>query len=458
MSAPAIFGSRATMKAVRNLFTCSVLPSDNTVPKEQREVPQWTKGNFQYNWIGILTIGVPALFVLLGILLRVPFSLEIFRWMLFFQLSTGMIGVNVGYHRLFSHGAFTAGQTMQWVCAYFGAASFQGSIKWWARNHRVHHEFTDTSKDPYNATRGFIFAHFGWFVMRMDYDLLGDADVSDLKDNLVVDFQRKYLGVIAAMTGVLIPLMVAGATTGDWVGAFFWVVWLKIFLVQQISFLINSLAHTDWFGSTQPYADDMTPHDSIIFAIINLGEGYHNYHHQFPNDYRNGHLWHHIDVSKWFIFTSYFLGFCDSLQRVPRTVVKRAAATQGVRTQQRLLVSAFEGVKRLGTLADAVFTWDDVQAEVKRGRKLMVIDGYVLDLERPIPVDAAQQKSTASVVWLNSHPGGRALLLAYVGRDATTAFHGGVHGHTTGSHSYLEELRVGYLQGHVAVATATLSC
>ncbi|KAK7197511.1 stearic acid desaturase [Novymonas esmeraldas] len=442
------------IQAVRNLFTCSVLPSDDAVPKEQRELPQWTKGNFKYNWIGIYIIGVPMVFVLLGLYLRVPLSFALLQWFVFFSVATGMVGVTTGYHRLFSHTSFTAGQSMQWMCAYMGAGAFQGSIKWWARNHRIHHKFTDTSKDPYDARRGFFFTHFGWFVMRMDYDLLGDADVSDLKDNLVVDFQRKYFGVIAAMTGVLIPLMVAGATTGDWVGAFFWVVWLKIFLVHQFSFFINSLAHTDWFGSTQPYADETTPHDSIVCALVTFGEGYHNFHHQFPGDYRNGYRWDHFDMTKWYIALLHFTGFCDGLLRVPRDVIDRATATQSVRTHTRGLVEAAVEVRRLDVPVTAVYTWDDVRAEVKRGRKLLVMDGYVLDLERPIPVDPAWAQTDYKIDWLSSHPGGRALLLAYVGRDATTAFNGGVYAHTRGAHNYLPQLRVGRMEGHPAAATA----
>ncbi|KAG5509707.1 hypothetical protein GH5_05569 [Leishmania sp. Ghana 2012 LV757] len=434
------------LQAVQNLFTCSVLPTNVTKPKEEREVPQWTKGNFQYNWIGIYIIGVPPLFVLLGLSLRVPLSLPLLQWLVFFSVVTGMVGVTTGYHRLFSHGAFTGGQAMQWMCAFIGAGAFQGSIKWWARNHRVHHKYTDTPKDPYDARRGFFFSHFGWFIMRMDYDLLGNADVSDLKDSLLVEFQRKYFAVIATITGILIPLMVAGATTGEWAGAFFWVVWLKIFIVHQFSFFINSLAHTDLFGATRPYSDDMTPHDSIIFAIVNLGEGYHNFHHQFPKDYRNGHKWHHIDVTKWYIFICSFLGFCDNLQRVPRAVIDRAAATQAVRTRERELAEAAEEVRRLEVPADVEYTWDDVRAEVNQGRKLIVMDSYVLDLERPIPVNPAWALIDYNIKWMDAHPGGQALLLAYVGKDATAAFNGGVYEHTTGAHNYLPELRVGRMK------------
>ncbi|KPA77217.1 stearic acid desaturase [Leptomonas pyrrhocoris] len=440
------------MQYINNLFTCSVLPTveDNdtnaAAAPEEREVPQFTKGNFQYNWIGIYIITVPFLFVLLGIYLCVPFSIPIFVWCIFFAVATGMVGVTTGYHRLFSHNAFTAGQAMQWVCAFIGAGAFQGSIKWWARNHRIHHKFTDTYKDPYDARRGFWFSHCGWFIMRMDYQLLGDADVSDLKDNLVIDFQRRYFAVIAAITGIILPLMMAGATTGEWRAAFFWVVWLKIFLVHQFSFFINSLAHMNVFGATQPYADTTTPRDSLICALVTFGEGYHNFHHQFPNDYRNGYKLWQFDMTKYYIAVLKFFGFCDQLHRVPNEVIERTAATQGIKTHEKLLQENIEEAQRLEVPAIQTFTMDDVKKEVEGGRKLIIIDGYVLDLGIPIPVDTGARELGEHLNWMDSHPGGRALLAAYIGKDATAAFNGGVYAHTVGARNYLPEMRVGRLK------------
>jgi stearoyl-CoA desaturase (Delta-9 desaturase) len=437
------------MQCIRSLFTCSVLPTDSTkAGTVEREVPQFTKGNFQYNWIGIYIITVPFLFVLLGLYLMVPMSLPIFLWFVFFGVATGMVGVTTGYHRLFSHNAFTAGQAMQWVCALIGAGAFQGSIKWWARNHRIHHKYTDTHKDPYDARRGFWFSHCGWFIMRMDYELLGDADVSDLKDNLVVEFQRKYFAIIATVTGIILPFVVAGATTGEWRAAFFWVVWLKIFIVHQFSFFINSLAHMDWFSATQPYSDATTPHDSLICALVTFGEGYHNFHHQFPNDYRNGYRLTQFDMTKYYISILHFFGFCDKLHRVPNDVIERAAAVQSIKTYEKLLKESIEEAKRLEVPAVKVYTMEDVKREVEEeGRQLIVIDGYVLDLAIPIAVDPAAGELGEHLNWLDSHPGGQALLKAYIGKDATAAFNGGVYRHTVGAHNYLPEMRVGRLKG-----------
>ncbi|KAK7197505.1 stearic acid desaturase [Novymonas esmeraldas] len=426
----------------------------NKLPKEQREVPQWTKGNFEYNWIGIAVITVPLIFSVLGFALRIPAPLPVLQWGLLFYVLFGAGGITAGYHRLFSHGTYTAGQAMKWSCAYFGAASFQGSIKWWARNHRIHHRYTDTSKDPYDARRGFIFTHFGWFVMRMDYELLGRADVSDLDGDLVVDFQRKYYGFIAGAISVVIPMMLSAFTTGEWVASFFWATMFRIHMMHHSTFFINSLAHTNWFDATQPYADSTTAHDSFIFTVAAWGEGYHNFHHQFPGDYRNGHLWSHFDITKWYIRTLSFLGFCDSLQRVPRRVIERAAATQGVRMRVRELASDRAALQRLDLPVHAVYTWEDVQAEVKRGRKLVVIDDCVLDLEQPIALESAWDHPPAALSWLDAHPGGRALLLAYVGRDATVAFNGGVYGHTTCARSYFAELRVGVLKDALVTPVA----
>lgn len=440
------------MQYIRSLFTCSVLPSETKEEgtadtAEQRDAPQFSKGNFQYNWIGIYVITVPLVFVLLGIYLRVPCPFPVLCWLGFIGIATGLVGVTTGYHRLFSHNTYTAGQGMQWVCAFIGAGAFQGSIKWWARNHRIHHKYTDTDKDPYNALRGFWFSHCGWFMMRMDYDVLGDADVTDLKSSVVVEFQRKYFGVIATMTGIVLPLIMTGGTTGEWKAAFFWAVWLKIFLVHQLSFFINSLAHMDLFSATQPYSDATTPRDSFVCALVTFGEGYHNFHHQFPNDYRNGYLASHFDMTKYYISIMHFFGFCDKLQRVPYEVIERAAAAQSIKDHEKKLKESVEEAKRLDVATVQVFTMEDVKREVQAGRPLIIIDGYVLDLGIPIPIDPAARELGEHLNWLDNHPGGRALLKAYIGKDATAVFNGGVYKHTIGAHNYLPEMRVGRLKG-----------
>jgi cytochrome b involved in lipid metabolism len=50
-------------------------------------------------------------------------------------------------------------------------------------------------------------------------------------------------------------------------------------------------------------------------SLITLGEGYHNYHHIFPRDCRNGPQWYNVDPSKWLIYVRSKLGLAEGLVR-----------------------------------------------------------------------------------------------------------------------------------------------
>lgn len=86
----------------------------------------------------------------------------------------------MGYHRLWSHRTYEAAWPLRLILAIFGTMGFQGSIKWWSERHRLHHRFTDSENDPYDATKGFWFSHMGWIFQKPYYPKLPIIDVSDL--------------------------------------------------------------------------------------------------------------------------------------------------------------------------------------------------------------------------------------------------------------------------------------
>ena len=68
----------------------------------------------------------------------------------------------------------------------------------------------------------------------------------------------------------------------------------------------------------RPYSTNHSARDSWIAAIFTMGEGYHNYHHEFQWDYRNGVKPWQLDPSKWIIWTLSKIGLTNELKRVPR--------------------------------------------------------------------------------------------------------------------------------------------
>ncbi len=234
------------------------------------------------------------------------------------------LGITAGYHRLFSHRGYSANAPSRLMFALLGAAACQNSAIAWCSDHRFHHSDTDTAGDPYDATQGFFYSHMGWIAYK---GLRGDTyqNVRDLQRDPILVWQHKYWLPIAIGVNLLL-IALAGLVFGRWLGMFIIAGLLRAVVVQHFTFCINSLAHM--WGS-QPYSRATTSRDNWALSLITLGEGYHNYHHSFEWDYRNGPRWFNWDPTKWLIWTMSKLGLTNSLRRVPLDVVLQARFDQG---------------------------------------------------------------------------------------------------------------------------------
>ncbi len=212
------------------------------------------------------------------------------------------ISITAGYHRYYAHKTYDCHPLIQFFYLCFGAGAIQNSALHWARNHRVHHQKVDQPEDPHNIKKGFFWAHIGWIFFKSPLD--NDFSlVPDLKKNQLVMWQHRYYFLLLTVFCFGVPTLI-GWTIGRPLGGFLWGGLLRVVIVQHMTSCINSVAHT--FGS-RPYSLDNTARDSWWLALISNGEGYHNFHHRFASDYRNGHRWFHFDPTKWWIkFLSYF--------------------------------------------------------------------------------------------------------------------------------------------------------
>lgn len=254
---------------------------------------------------------------------------------LFFFVVSGL-SITLGYHRLFSHLSFKARWPVRLFTLLFGAAAFENSVLCWAADHRRHHKFTDHDEDPYNITLGFWHAHMGWIIFRTqpDTEFSGVKDL--LKDRLVMWQHNNYTAIAGGM-GLILPALLGGLWNG-WVGALggFIVAGIaRIVFVQQMTFFINSLCHT--LGS-RPYSTRYTARDSMLMAFLTFGEGYHNFHHTFQHDYRNGVKKWQFDPTKWCIWALHQLGLASDLRRMPDSEILKAEVVE----QQRVLAQQMQ--------------------------------------------------------------------------------------------------------------------
>jgi stearoyl-CoA desaturase (delta-9 desaturase) len=231
------------------------------------------------------------------------------------------VSITGGYHRLFSHKAYSAHPLVRAFYLFFGAAAAQNSALKWSRDHRLHHKYTDLDLDPYAVKDGFVWAHIGWILYR---DTHGDQSVNarDLTDDALVRWQDRWYVPLAVLAGIVLPAAI-GIFWGDPLGALLVCGFLRLIVQWHATFCVNSLAHTI---GTQPYDDKTSARDSFITAIVTLGEGYHNFHHRFQADYRNGVRWYQFDPTKWFVWVLSCVGLTSNLRRTPPQLIAQARA------------------------------------------------------------------------------------------------------------------------------------
>lgn len=229
------------------------------------------------------------------------------------------LGITVGYHRLFSHRTYKAPAWFRFVFAILGASAWQNSIITWCAGHRYHHRDVDTDGDPYSAKRGFLWSHMVW-VMKTGPRHEAFDNVPDLWKDPICVWQHKHYYLISTAFNLGVPFLI-GLATGDVLGMMIFAGLLRVVLVHQFTFCINSVAHM-W--GTQPWSDANTSRDNWFLSFFTFGEGYHNYHHAFQSDYRNGTLWYNFDPGKWLIWTASKLGITHSLRKArPDMVLRR---------------------------------------------------------------------------------------------------------------------------------------
>ena len=420
-SQPSAESKPAPAEPVRNKKYDPKKPHISETPMTKRN---WYK---HVNWVNCFFI---IAFPLAGGIAAIwtPLKWQTALFAVAYYFATGL-GITAGYHRLWAHTSYTATIPLKIFLAAVGGGAIEGSVRWWARDHRAHHRYTDTDKDPYSVRKGLLYSHFGWMVMKQNPKRLGRTDVSDLNSDPVVIWQHKHYLKVVLFMGLIFPCVVAGLGWNDYLGGFVYAGILRIFVVQQATFCVNSLAH--WLGD-QPFDDRNSPRDHVITALVTLGEGYHNFHHEFPSDYRNAIEWHQYDPTKWFIWVCKKVGLAYDLKQFRANEIEKGRIQQQQKKLDQHRAKLDWGIP-LDQLA--VMEWDDYVDQANNGRGLVAVAGVVHDVTD----------------FINDHPGGKAMIKSGIGKDATGMFNGGVYNHSNAAHNLLSTMRVGVIRGGMEV-------
>jgi stearoyl-CoA desaturase (delta-9 desaturase) len=238
------------------------------------------------------------------------------------------IGITAGYHRYYSHRSYESHRFFEYLLVFFGTAALQTPVLNWASDHRYHHRHVDRDGDPYSINRGFFFAHMGWIFY--DDVVEGDGErpfdnVADLKKDPLLRFQQKYYWRLAIPICFGLPTLI-GAYFGRPFGGLLWGGMLRVLVTHHCIYLINSAAHT--FGK-RTYSSTHSARDSAWLAFFSFGEGFHNFHHTFASDYRNGIAWYHWDPTKWLIKGAEYLGLTSKTRVTSPAKIAQFRAGEG---------------------------------------------------------------------------------------------------------------------------------
>ncbi|PSN55622.1 Acyl-CoA Delta(11) desaturase [Blattella germanica] len=250
--------------------------------------------------------------------------------------SMAAMGVTAGAHRLWCHRAYKAKWPLRLILCILQTVAFQNHIYEWVRDHRVHHKFCDTDADPHNSKRGFFFSHIGWLMIRKHPDVKEKGktvDMSDLESDPIVVWQRRTYLLVMPLLCFYVPA---------YVPCYFWnedpwTSWyvasiMRYTLSLNITWLVNSAAHM-W--GTKPFDKTISGVESLTVGILAHGEGWHNYHHVFPWDYKAAELGtYRANFTTGFIDLFSKIGWAYDLKTVSDEMIKKRIARTGDGSRQ----------------------------------------------------------------------------------------------------------------------------
>jgi stearoyl-CoA desaturase (delta-9 desaturase) len=258
----------------------------------------------------------------------------------------GMLGINIGYHRLLTHRGFTCPKWMEHTLSILGCCCGQDSPAYWVAIHRRHHQYADDASDPHTPVRGFFWGHIGWLLFKNP-----DLKRHDLMDRYAKDLQRDpfqrwlvksdnwiFVAIaswVAFFAGGFAVALLTGSSTAEAVqfgsSIFVWGAVVRTVVQLHTTWAVNSAAHL-W-----GYRNYETPDDSrnnVWIGILANGEGWHNNHHADPRSARHGHKWWEFDLSWLTIRLMMMLGLARNVT-MPSPILAAKFNAAGPRVDQK---------------------------------------------------------------------------------------------------------------------------
>ncbi len=239
-----------------------------------------------------------------------------------------MFGITGGFHRYFAHRTYKTSRVFQFIMGFIGSASAQMGPLWWAAHHRHHHRYSDQPEDFHSPKeRGFWWAHIGW-ILCPKYDKTNWKNIRDFAKYPELRWLDYYhivapvsLAVGLFYLGVLVNYLFPQLGTSG-LQFLVWGFFISTVVLYHCTFSINTLCH---MIGTQRFKTDDDSRNSLILALITMGEGWHNNHHRYPGSERQGFYWWEIDLTHYILRILSCFGIVWDLRRPPETIYEEAS-------------------------------------------------------------------------------------------------------------------------------------
>ncbi|XP_034484868.1 acyl-CoA Delta(11) desaturase [Drosophila innubila] len=341
----------STSKQTGVLFEGDAETNDFALTDDITQFKKADKRNLKLVWRNIILFAYVHLAALYGgylFLFQAKLATIAFSIILY---TMGMIGITGGAHRLWAHRSYKAKWPLRLILIVFNTVAFQDAAYHWARDHRVHHKFSETDADPHNATRGFFFSHVGWLLCKKHPDVVAKGkglDLSDLHADAILMFQLKHYFILMPLACFVLPTLIPYYVWNETLlNSFFVATMFRWCFQLNMTWLVNSAAHQ--FGG-RPYDKHINPSQSPYVSAFTFGEGWHNYHHVFPWDYKTAE-WGKYTLNMTTAFIDFFakIGWAYDLKSVSSETIERRVRRTG------------DGTHELWGWGDKDLTEEDVQ-------------------------------------------------------------------------------------------------
>ncbi|XP_068632669.1 acyl-CoA Delta-9 desaturase [Battus philenor] len=284
-------------------------------------------------WTNAISITIFHLFTVIALFFYIS-SGQSPKWeTLFFGFFVGHVagfGVTAGVHRYWTHRSYKATLPLQIILVICYSVAGQNNIYNWVRDHRIHHKFSETWADPHDARRGFFFSHVGWLMMKKHPNVIMEGkkiDMSDIANDTIVQFHTKYFNFFKIFFCFLIPTLIPIYVWQEtWTTAILSQPLLRYMLTLNFTWSVNSFAHI-W--GNKPYDRYIMPAENWGVSLVALGEGWHNYHHTFPWDYKASELAYVNNITTTVLNLFAKLGWAYDLKTASPRLIKSVIDKRG---------------------------------------------------------------------------------------------------------------------------------